>query len=533
MKVPRALTVLLAAVLVVALLGAHRQLRAKPAEPPRHVLRIAMNTGDLPTTTGAPSQGLDGLRFAGYPVFEPLVMWDLRVTDHPPGVIPWLATDWTTDPANRNRWTFHLRRGVTFHDGSAFDADAVVWNLRRFFDKTSPQYEPTAAAWAKARAPILASWEKVDDHTIVLVTTTPTSYFPEVLTALLFASPARWRQMKGDWQAVAAHPSGTGAFRIDRVDPTSIVMSRNPHYWNTARSAKLDGIVLYSMAEPTTRISALRAGEVDWIENPPPDAIPFLHRSGYTVATSPMPNVWAYYLRVTPDSPFRDVRVRRAINYAMDRDGIVTLLNGAAQPAKGFWRPTDARFGRPVNDYRYDPARAKALLAQAGYPPDKLVPVKILTTPTAPGQMLSLPMNELLQQSARKAGFDLEFEVVDASQMAAIYNNPKSPKMIGVDAINKGYNSGEATYLYYWFYPPNIVNYLDPIAKQAMDEYRSNFDPSKQNAILARLNERFVDDAPMAWVVYDVNPRAFAPNVHGYTPAQSWYTDLTTVYMTG
>jgi ABC-type transport system substrate-binding protein len=491
-----------------------------------------MNTSDLPTTTGAPSQGLDGLRFAGYPVFEPLVMWDLRVTDHPPGVIPWLATDWSADPANRNRWTFHLRQGVRFQDGSRFDADAVIWNLRRFFDKTAAQYEPAGAAWAQSRAPVLKSWEKIDDWTVVIFTSTPTSYFPEVMTSILFASPARWRQVKGDWEAFAAHPSGTGAFEITKVERTAIHMRGNPLYWNRARAPKLDGITLYSMAEGTTRISALHAGEVDWIENPPPDAIPFLHKTGYTVVTSPMPNVWAYYLRVTPQSPFRDVRVRQALNYAMDRDGIVTLLNGAAQPAQGFWKPADIRFGHPVNHYKYDPARAKALLAQAGYPPDKLVPVKILTTATAPGQMLSLPMNELLQQSARKAGFDLQMVVVDASQMAALYNNPKAPRMAGVTAVNKGYNTGEMTYLYYWFYPPNIAGGLDPAAKRLMDEYRLNFDPSKQTKILAALNERLVDAAPMAWVVYDVNPRAFASNIKGYTPAQSWYTDLTTVYMT-
>lgn len=534
MKASRWPRLVLALIAVAAIgIGMRQTLDATPKAPPAHILRIAMNTGDLPTTTGAPTQGLDGLRFAGYPVFEPLVMWDLRETDKPPGVIPWLATDWASDPSDRNRWTFHLRQGVRFHDGSRFDADAVVWNLERFFDDKSPQYEPAAAAWAKSRAPILASWEKVDDYTVTIITSTPTSYFPEVMTSMLYASPARWRELKGDWQAFAAHPSGTGAFEITDVDRTAIRMRANRDYWNAERAPKIDGVTLYSMAEPTTRVAALHAGEVDWIENPPPDAIPFLHKAGYTVATSPMPNVWAYFLKVTPESPFRDVRVRQAINYAMDRDGIITLLNGAAQPATGFWKPDDVRFGDPTNAYRFDPAKAKALLAQAGYPPGKLVPVQILTTATAPGQMLSLPMNELLQQSARKAGFHLEFTVVDASQMAAIYNNPSSPKMVGIDAVNKGYNTGEMTYLYYWFYPPNLAGYLDPRAKKLMDEYRVNFDPTKQRAILTSLSERLVDDAPMAWVVYDVNPRAFSPKVKGYTPAQSWYTDLTTVYLTG
>ncbi|WP_337188990.1 ABC transporter substrate-binding protein [Phenylobacterium sp.] len=531
MKARPWLLLILCAVVASAIAGAIGRLDATPATPKPRVLRIAMNTSDLPTTTGAPSQGLEGLRFAGYPVFEPLVMWDLRVTDRIPGVIPWLAESWTVDAADRNRWTFRLRRGVTFHDGSPFDADAVIWNLHRYFDTSAPQWDAAGGAWARSRAPILKSWEKIDDHTVVISTSTPTSYFPEVLTTVLFVSPARWRELKGDWQAFAQRPAGTGAFRIDEVNRTAITMSRNPAYWNRARAAKVDGVKLYAMGEPTTRVAALRSGEVDWVENPPADALPFLRKAGYQIATSPMPHVWAYFLRSRPGGPFHDLRVRQAMNYAIDREGIVTLLNGAARPAQGFWEPEDRRFGQPTNRYAYDPARSRALLKAAGYPADKLVPVRVLTTPVASGQMLSLPMNELLQQSAAKAGFKLEFMVVEGNQMNAMSRND-SPKMGDIDIYNKGYNTGESTYLYYWMYPPNIANYFDKASKELLDEYRVTFDPVERDAILLRLHERFVDDAPMAWVVHDVNPRAFAPNVRGYTPARSWYTDLTTIYLT-
>lgn len=520
-------------VLILAVAGLSRLTAPAVAVHPKSTLRIAMTSGDLPTTTGAPTQGLEGVRFAGYPVFEPLVMWDLRVTDRPPGIIPWLATDWTTDPANRNKWIFHLRRDVKFQDGSPFNAAVVVWNLERLYDPKAPQYEAASAAGAKSRAPMVEKWEEVDPYTVAIYTNTPTSFFPEIVASLLMVSPARWREVGGDWHAFGQRPSGTGAFRITKVDRTSITMDKNPRYWNTARAAKLDRVVLYAMPEPTTRIAALRSGEVDWIENPPPDAIPFLRKSGYTVSAGPMEHVWAYWLRITPDSPFRDVRVRQAFNYAMDREGLVALLNGAAQPAKGYWKPGDPRFGKPKHDYAYDPAKSRALLQEAGYKSGELVKVKVLLAPAGSGQMLALPMNELVQQSARPAGFDLSFEVVEYSQIAAVYGNKPMMDDHGVQTINKGFSTADLTWLYYSFYPPNVVDFADKETMALLENYRNDFvdDEASRQEILAHVHERLVDLAPWAWVVHDVNPRAFSPKVQGYTPAQTWFTDLTTVYI--
>jgi peptide/nickel transport system substrate-binding protein len=523
--------VLVIAALAAAALG-HR---AKSVSASAHlsVLRIAMTASDLPTTTGAPTQGLEGLRFAGYPVFEPLTMWDLRVTARPPGIIPWLATDWSTDPANRNKWTFHLRHDVKFQDGGPFNADAVVWNFQRLYDKHAPQYEAAVAAGAKARAPMIDKWEKIDPYTVAIYTKTPTSFFPEIIAGILMVSPARWRDLGGDWPAFGQHPSGTGPFQITKVDHVSITMDRNPTYWNTARAAKLDRVQLFAMSEPTTRIAALRSGEVDWIEGPPSDAIPFLKKNGYTVSTSPMAHIWAYWLRITPTSPFKDVRVRQAFNYAMDREGLVKMLNGAAQPAKGYWKPGDARFGHPQNDYVYDPAKSLSLLKAAGYRPGVPVPVKIMLIPSGSGMMLSQPMNELLQQSARDAGFDLQFESVDFSQAVAILRDKKQMDARGFQAASMGFNTGDLTWAYYSFYPPNAVDFVDKPTMDLLDKYRNDFtdDEAARDAILARAHERVVDLAPWAWVVHDVNPRAFAPKVKGYTPNQTWFTDLTTVYI--
>lgn len=495
-------------------------------------LRVAMTASDVPTTTGVPTQGLEAWSYAGYPIFEPLVMWDLRVTDAPPPVIPWLATEWSTDPADRTKWIFKLREDVTFHDGSAFNADAVVWNLDRFYKEDAPHFEAATSASTKGRIPVLKSYEKIDDSTVAIYTTEPITYFPEVMTSILFVSPARWEEV-GGWDAFAARPAGTGAFTLAAVDRTSLTLAKSPTYWNTERAAKLDSVVVYPMAEATTRLAALRSGQVDWINVPPPDGIPNLRDAGFTVATSPMPHVWPYWLQTAEGSVFHDVKVRQAFNYALDRDGIVTLLNGAAEQAKGFWKPGDPRYGTPQNDYSYDPAKARALLTEAGFGADEMVPVKILISTSGSGQMVPLPMNELLQQSARAAGFELEFSVVDWGQMSAIRSNPDAPEMQDVVAVNASFTTADLTWFFYSFYPTNWPNFDDGETTAMMDSYRTDFDLTDEARVelMAKIHTNLVDLAPWAWIVHDVNPKAFAPAVKGYTPAQSWYTDLTTVYM--
>src|SRR5258707_1767431 len=92
-------------------------------------LRIAMTASDIPTATGLPNNGFEGMRFLGYPIFEGLVLWDLTRTDQLAGVRPGLAEKWERDPEGKKTWIFPLRPGVKFHDGTEFNADAVNLNL--------------------------------------------------------------------------------------------------------------------------------------------------------------------------------------------------------------------------------------------------------------------------------------------------------------------------------------------------------------------------------------------------------------------
>jgi len=380
-------------------------------------LRIAMTASDIPTTTGLTNNGFEGMRFLGYPIFEGLVLWDLTRTDRLADLRPGLAEKWEQAGDDNKTWIFHLRHGVKFHDGTDFNADAVIWNLDRYFKSDSQQYEIASSAISRARVPILASYKKVDDYTVAITTTKPASYFPYMAVYLLFTSPASFDKAERDWTKVATLPAaGTGPFRIAKVVPRQQVdLVRWEGYWDQARKPKLDRVVLMPIPEANTRLAALRSGQVDWIEVPPPDGIDSLKAAGFTIATGSYPHVWPWFFNIgAAGSPFKDVRVRQALNYCIDRNGLVTLLSGTAEPSTGWLKASDPNFGNPENTYKFDHAKGKKLLAEAGFTADKPLAFKAMISTSGSGQMSPLPMNEFIQQNLKEScGVDVTFDVVE------------------------------------------------------------------------------------------------------------------------
>src|ERR1700736_4167930 len=146
------------------------------------VMRVGMTASDIPTTGGIPNNGGEGFRFLGYPAYDSIVNWDFRHTDQTADVAPGLFTAWQADPENPLRWQFTVRQGVKFHDGSDFNADAVIWNLQRIYDSKSPQYDAPAAPIVRATVSMVDTFEKADDHTIILTTKYPFSFLPYLLS---------------------------------------------------------------------------------------------------------------------------------------------------------------------------------------------------------------------------------------------------------------------------------------------------------------------------------------------------------------
>ena len=157
------------------------------------VLRIGMTAADIPRTLGQPDQGFEGNRFTGLTMYDALTMWDLSSADTPSVVIPGLAREWKVDDTDKTKWIFKLRPGVKFHDGSPFNADAVVWNVEKVLRQDAPQFDPSQVGVTASRMPTLASARKIDDLTVELTTKEPDSFLPINLTNLFMASPTKWQ----------------------------------------------------------------------------------------------------------------------------------------------------------------------------------------------------------------------------------------------------------------------------------------------------------------------------------------------------
>lgn len=513
-----------------ALLIAPAALATSP-ELPGGTLTVAMTVSDVPDWAGMPDQGFEGHRFVGYSLYESLVAWDLSTSDQEVDIIPGLAESWGIDPENPSRWIFDLREGVSFHDGCAWNADAAVWNYRRLIDETHPGFNPVDFARARSRTSTIAEVELIDEMRFALHTKDVESLFPYAMVYVLMVSPCAYEAAGNDRAAYSAQPSGTGPYRFGRAVPGErLELVRNDAYWNPDRIPQHEGLVLLPMPEATTRAAALLSGQVDFIEAPSPDMIPALEGAGMTVVLNEYPHYWPYRLNVL-EGPFKDVRVRQAANYAMNRDEMVALLNNTATPAFGAYTTNQRNFGDPYL-FSYDPEKARSLLAEAGCLP---CDVTIGISPAGSGQMQPLPMNELMQAHLSAAGFNVNFEVIDWNTMIGVFirGAVAHPEY---DAINFSSASMEPLSFVKSFMKKfqtpggsNWGGYYHPEAEELLAEALLSFDADEQDALIREAHEIVVADAAQLFVVSDLNPRAMAPHVKGFVQAQSWFQDITPI----
>ena len=151
---------------VAALCGVLATALAAPSIAQEKVLRIAMTAADVPRTLGQPDQGFEGNRFTGIPMYDSLTQWDLSSYDKASVLLPALASSWEVNPNDKTKWIFKLRNDVKFHDGSPFNADAVVWNVQKVLDQKSPQFDASQVGVTASRMPTLRSARKIDDFTV-------------------------------------------------------------------------------------------------------------------------------------------------------------------------------------------------------------------------------------------------------------------------------------------------------------------------------------------------------------------------------
>ena len=503
------------------------------------VLRIAMTATDIPLTTGGPDNGFEGFRFTGYTIYDALINWDLSPSDKPAKLAPGLAVSWNVDSADRKKWILKLRQGVKFHDGSDFDADAVIWNIVRLFDDKSPQFDQRASAQVKGRLGALAAWRKIDNATVELTTRSEDAFFPYQLTFLLITSPKHFEKVGRDWLAFASQPSGTGPFKLERLQPRQRAeLVANKEYWDAARRPKVDRVILYPIPEANSRTAALLSGQVDWIEAVSPDQTAQITAAGGRISTNDYPHGWNYMLSFQPDSPFRDIRVRKAINLAIDREGLKKVLNGYLKPAVGMVQPGNPWFGNPSFKIRYAPEEAKKLLAEAGYSASKPLTLRVIVSTSGSGQMQPLPMNEFIQQKLADVGVKLDLEVMEWGTLLARWRaGALAPVNKGLPALNvsAGLFDPFSAFVRYFdsvYAAPNGFNWggwSNPDYDALIRKAQTTFDPVEQDKLLAEIHTKAVDDALFVWICHDVNPRGIAKKVKPFALANSWYFDLTQI----
>jgi peptide/nickel transport system substrate-binding protein len=291
-----------------------------------------------------PTMNLSSIRAkVGVSIFDSLVGRD---ADNK--LVPQLAESWKALDAVT--WQLKLRRGVVFHDGEPFNAEAVRFTFERVLD-------PNQKSPNRANVGEVARVEVVDDYTVNLVLRQP--YAPLLNRLIDFPIvPPRYTAEKGN-QGLALRPVGTGPFRfVELVKDDHLIVEAFDRHWRGA--PKIRRIVYKPIPEPFTRAAARRNNEVDLIDTVPPNLATELERAG-SIRVSRVPSTWIIYLGLNAfRKPLSDVRVRQALNYATDVDALVkSVLDGNARRMDGPFTPQMFGFDPSVKGYGPDPAKAR------------------------------------------------------------------------------------------------------------------------------------------------------------------------------
>ena len=365
----------------------------------------------------------------------------LLAVDENGQLVPGQAESWETSEDGLT-WTFHLRDGLKWSDGSDLTANDFVYSWKRVCDPM------VAAPYAETVLSMVEGYDKAiegdldalqvvaqDDNTLVVTLSTPCSYFGS-LAAFATLSPVQEATVtaNGDaWATSAATYISNGPFYVSEWVPGSyIMMTKNPYYWN-ADAIKLDGIKWNLIEDSNAAYSAYQTGEVLMIKSVPTEEIPSLKDSADFHVD---PIIGTYYISMNLErDSLKDARVRKALSLAIDRDYVAnTLMQGTYSPADNFMGPgwidmdgkqfkDNANGGQSyidVNNYEADLEEAKQLLADAGYPDGEGFPTISYTTNDAGYHKV---VAEYVQQAWAQLGIDLQVDIVEWASFTPMRRN--------------------------------------------------------------------------------------------------------------
>jgi peptide/nickel transport system substrate-binding protein len=343
-------------------------------------------------------------------------------------------------------------------------------------------------------------------------------------------SPASIKQYGND--NVGEHPVGTGPFKfVDRVRGQRITLARNGDYWG--KKPYLDKVVFRPLPDPSARVAALRANEVDMIAVPPPDSVASLQQSGFQLSEGAPPHVW--YLAFNMNDPImKNKLVRQAINLAIDRQGMATnLLKDTVKPAYDVQAPANAAYVQKTDAYGYNPDKAKQLLAQAGYPNG--FSTQMMTSVDGSGQIIPVPMAEYIQQNLAKVGIKIQLQTSEWISYLTKWSQGTPP---GVGWAQQSWGMTTP----YWLYivtsstlrapnGPNVGGYQSPELDKLMQQAMTATSESQAVELWKQANRIVTDEAVVAPIVNDKAPYILSKNVHGFVSASEEWYDLNTVWL--
>lgn len=411
---------------------------------------------------------------------------------------PALAESWESNE-DKTQWTFHLREGVKFHDGTPFNAEAVKFNIDR---QLPPNYTEDMPYASFTFGPI-DSVEVVDEYQVKINLKDPYAPFLANMAMPLaspIVSPAAVEKYGADY---TKNPVGTGPFKFVKwTSGQSIELVANDEYWDGA--PPLDKLIFKFVKENSVRASELISGSIDAMDGVDPNDIEKLENSNIIVDKKPGMNI-NYLAFFTNKEPFNDPKLRQAVSHAINREEIVTYLyQGMAELANGPLPTFMPGYDKDLQPYTYDPDRAKELLKEAGYENGLKVTLLAYNNPR-PYNTVADKLAQAIQGDLHKVGIEVEIKVYPWAEYKDIYG----PRIV---------NEGDMM-IYGWIGdngdPDNFLSLLDgkeidgtlntakydnPRVNELLEKGRVEFDEAKRAEIYSELQEIVAKDAPWVFI---------------------------------
>lgn len=437
-------------------------------------------------------------------------------------VEPQLATEWEESDDGLT-YTFHLREGVKFHDGTDFNADAVVYNFERWMNAQDMDrfymYGSVFGGFVGDENHLLESVEAVDEHTVTFTLNNPSPTFLKdlALPAFSISSPAAIEEHGDKYNS---NPVGTGPFVFDEWRQNErIVVSKNEDYWLDGYP-KLDQVIFRVIPDNSARLNALVSGEIDMMDGVEPENIEQIETNEeLEVLTRPSLNL-GYIGLTTTREPMDNKLVRQALNHAIDKDTIIeSFFAGQAIPAKNPIPPSVEGYNDDIEGYAYDPEKAKELLEEAGLGDG--FDMELWAMPVArPYMPDSNKVAEYVQSNLADIGVNAEIVSYEwATYQEKAVEGEADAFFLGWTGTN-----GDAhDFIYTLFHEDSIgslnsTQFANDELNDVLDEARTTIDQEKRNELYQRAQEIMHEEAPIIPLVHTTPALAAHSSVSGFDP---------------